>query len=482
MFFKKFGYGILISCALFLSYPSFAENVIVEKNPQEFQSPVPSPISSYIDEIDKTNKSIKQDLLLLRNQVDTLSKELNHTKENQSDSELKKTIESQWFLLIIAFIILLVTLIIIIYSMYQKMKKDNEKSIYLKLNELSEETKKEVIKNLKIQEAEYNVEVQTISQIKQEEFETKLNQNYVDYIDKLKEEQDLQFKSFEKESDDLVTKNINSIESKLTDIFNQKDKEFLDKINEKFPSKSTEEMITKIIENNNVISSVTEKIENNVLDSINKKIEELNDKLVNKENEILTDIQKAQLANNHFNIGNIYLKDNRIEEAIEEFHLALRTDHNFYGAYINLGKAYEMSNNPDNAIDMYNQAISIRPEHYKAYFNLGTLLNSVKKYDDADFMFKRALELNPTNPKIYNNLGITNQLMNKLSIARDNYLKAIDLNKNYSDAYINLAKLETLMGNERGIYQIAENYLKKNNASEETFYMVKDLAYSTMSS
>lgn len=479
MFLKKYGYSLLVIYSLLISYPAFSQqNVIVEQNPQEFKSPVPSPISSFIEEIDKTNQSIKQDLLLLRNQVDNLSKEINQVKENDNNNEIKTTIENQWFILVSLLIILVSIISMVFYLIYQKLKKENQKSIYFKLNELSEETKKEVLKDFKVKEAEYDVEIQTISQIKQEEFENKLNQKYIDYSDRLTEEENIQIKSFQKESNELIEKNINEINDKLSDIFNQKDKEFLEKINSKFPSKSTEEMITKIAEDNDVISSVTEKIEKNVLESINKKIEELNNNLSIKETEILTDIQKAQLANNHFNIGNIYLKDNKIDDAIEEFHLALRTDHSFYGAYINLGKAYEMINNPDNAIDMYNQAISIRPEHYKAYFNLGTLLNSVKKYEDAEFMFKRALELNKDNHKIYNNLGITNQLMNKLDLARDNYLKSIELNKNYSDAYINLAKVETLMGNERGIYQIAENYLKKNKASQETYYSVKNLAYS----
>lgn len=494
MFLKKSGYSLLIFYSLLLTYPVFSaqtplsqppintQNITIEQNPQEFKSPVPSPISSYIEEIDKTNQNLKQDILLLRNQVDNLSKELNQAKQSKDDSEIKKVIENQWFTILAILSLISLLSFIVYYLIYQKLKKENEKSIYLKVTELSEVAKNDVLKDFKIQEAEHNVETQTIAQLKQEEFENELNEKYTEFSEILTKEKDLQIKEIKEKSDYLINTNINDFTNKITDIFNEKDKEFQEKINNKFPSKSTEEMITKIVQDQGIINTISEKVENTALDKINKKIDELTISLTNKENEILTDIQKAQLANNHFNIGNIYLKDNKLEEAIEEFHLALRTDHNFYGAYINLGKAYEMIGQSENAIDMYNQAISVRPDHYKAYFNLGNLLNSVHKYEDAEFMFKKALELNNTSPKIYNNLGITNQLMNKFNFARDNYLKAIELNNNYADAYFNLAKVETMMGNERGIYQIAENYLKKNNASQETFYSVKDLAYSTVES
>lgn len=488
MFLKKSGYVSLIAYLL-LTYPAFSQQIIqntpnqpitIEQNPQDFKSPVPSPISKFIDEIDNTNKNLKQDILLLRNQVDNLSKELSQAKQNPDNNELKRIIENQWILVLIIFAVLTLISAIIYYIIYKNLKKENEKSIYLKINELSEGTKKDVLKEFKIHEAEYNVEAQTISQLKQEEFEENLNNKYTELNELIANEKDTQLKEIKEKTAYIVNSNINEFSEKIKNIFNEKDKEFLEKINNKFPSSSTEELITKIAEDNGVIGSVSEKIENVALEKINKKIEELNQSLTNKENEILTDIQKAQLANNHFNIGNMYLKDNKLEEAIEEFHLALRTDHHFYGAYINLGKAYDMVGQHENAIDMYNQAISIRPEHYKAYFNLGTLLNSVHKYEDAEFMFKKALELNSDNPKIYNNLGITKQLLNSIDYARDNYLKAIELNNNYADAYFNLAKVETLMGNERGIYQIAESYMKKNNASQETFYTVKDLAYSTV--
>ena len=101
MFKKRLEYEILryysiIIFSFFLATPVFAQiennqrnqsspTITIENNPQNFQNPTPFPISSYIDEIDKKNQLLKKDLLLLRNQVNNLSKEIGTVKNSDNN-------------------------------------------------------------------------------------------------------------------------------------------------------------------------------------------------------------------------------------------------------------------------------------------------------------------------------------------------------------------------------------------------------------
>ncbi len=490
-------YSSLFLFSILISAPSFSQevvpnlkpinspvqstnNIIIETNPQTFKTTIPTPINDYINEIDKKNQILKKDLILLRSQVNDLSKEISNVKTERSDSFIQDIIEKQTNVIIVIFSILVLLLVIFLYLVYRKIKNENAKLVYMKLSELTEQTKKDILRDFKIKEAEYEVNALVISEIKQNEFENKLNNKYINYIKDIAQNNEIEISKFQTSLDDNVKINTKIFENELENVFEKKNNEFKEKIEFIFPTDSTNSIVKKVLEDQNVIKSVSENIENNVINSIKEKIKQLEDNIHNKEKEVINDIQKVQLSTNHFNIANILLRDGKLEESIDEFHLSLRTDPNFYGAYINLGKAYEMIKNTDNAIDMYNQAVSIRPEYYKAYFNLANLLMTIKKYDDADFMYKKALDYSPDNHKIYNNLGIVSQLNLKNESARGYYLKAIAIKKDYPDAYINLAKLETQMGNDRGLYQIAEVYMKKNNASEQTYYKVKEMAYKSI--
>lgn len=110
---------------------------------------------------------------------------------------------------------------------------------------------------------------------------------------------------------------------------------------------------------------------------------------------------KHALSNNK--MGVVFLRLNLIEDAIEEFKLAVAHNPKFIEAYTNLGQAY----------------IEIG-EHYKAVA-----------------MLNQALRINSKYPDIYNTLGLAHYMIGNFSEALTSIEKSLSINPGFYDALIN---------------------------------------------
>ena len=86
----------------------------------------------------------------------------------------------------------------------------------------------------------------------------------------------------------------------------------------------------------------------------------------------------------HGNLGSVYVKQERYNEAIEAYQKVIEIDPKQVAAYNNLGNVYAKQERYKDAIETYEKAIQINPEQVAAYNNLinaynRTLQNQVKK-------------------------------------------------------------------------------------------------------
>ncbi|HBR17236.1 MAG TPA: hypothetical protein DD725_06480 [Deltaproteobacteria bacterium] len=108
----------------------------------------------------------------------------------------------------------------------------------------------------------------------------------------------------------------------------------------------------------------------------------------------------------HNSMGVVYLKQGRLDEALQEFQTALKLEPDYSNAHINLGISFA---------------------------NKGWL-------DDAIKEFKLAIRLKSDNPEAYNNLGATYYDKGWVDMAIEHYLIALRLKPNYRKAHYNLAE------------------------------------------
>ena len=112
---------------------------------------------------------------------------------------------------------------------------------------------------------------------------------------------------------------------------------------------------------------------------------------------------------------------------------------NFALVHNNLGialRADEQKN--EEAISHYKMAIKLDPTHTKAHYNLGNALSAERKTEEAIFHYKMAIKLKPDFPEAHINFGNRLFAQEKTEEAISHYKMAIKLKPDYANAYNNL--------------------------------------------
>ena len=120
-------------------------------------------------------------------------------------------------------------------------------------------------------------------------------------------------------------------------------------------------------------------------------------------------------------------------------------------AYYNLGTIFQKEEKLEEAIEMYEKAIALHLNHANVYYNLGIIFKTQNRLQDAATLYEKAIALSPDHANAYTNLGNIRKEQNRFSEAMALYEKAIALNPNITNAHLNkslilLAKGDLLEG------------------------------------
>jgi tetratricopeptide (TPR) repeat protein len=70
-------------------------------------------------------------------------------------------------------------------------------------------------------------------------------------------------------------------------------------------------------------------------------------------------------------LGNVYIKQGRLDDAIQEYQAALHIEPRFVNARLALGDIYKARDQLDDAVHEYKAALSVDPNRVEARLNLG---------------------------------------------------------------------------------------------------------------
>lgn len=145
----------------------------------------------------------------------------------------------------------------------------------------------------------------------------------------------------------------------------------------------------------------------------------------------------------YYNLGNAYVEDGRLEEAIREYEKAERINPYDIDVRINLGNSYAGVGKIKEAISEYEDALKMRPDLSDAHNNLGVLYRRIGKYEDALSVLKRAVNLDSNNADIRNNLGLVYSNLGRNGLAIEEFKKALRIKPSHRNAYMNLQFLSS---------------------------------------
>ncbi len=99
-----------------------------------------------------------------------------------------------------------------------------------------------------------------------------------------------------------------------------------------------------------------------------------------------------------YNLGLLYLREQRMDEALYAFQQATRLDPDLVDAQVQAGSIYFARGMLQEAADWFRRAIANRPDAPQAYGSLALVYLRTGKVKEARVLLKKVLELDPDNP------------------------------------------------------------------------------------
>lgn len=143
-------------------------------------------------------------------------------------------------------------------------------------------------------------------------------------------------------------------------------------------------------------------------------------------------------ASTYNNLGGVYHRQRRLDDAIKEYLTTLELSPDFADAHNNLGLAYSEQGRFDEAINEFMSALKLKPNYAEAHSNLGMVYYKQGMLDKAVDEYLTALKLHPNDAKTHNNLGIVYSKQERFDEAIKEFSIALELNPNFTMARNNL--------------------------------------------
>ena len=125
--------------------------------------------------------------------------------------------------------------------------------------------------------------------------------------------------------------------------------------------------------------------------------------------------------------GLAFVKQGKLESAIERFDQAIKIDPDFVPAYNNRGYVYNVLEQYQRAIEDYNEAIRLEPENAVAFNNRGFSQRNLGRYQGALDDFNEAIRLTPWYADAYAGRSLVNASLGNDAQADKDFEQAVDL-------------------------------------------------------
>ena len=212
-----------------------------------------------------------------------------------------------------------------------------------------------------------------------------------------------------------------------------------------------------------------------VFNDLSRAKDYLRDEMFDNAVELLKKIitENPQIVDGILQLGNVYSKSNKHEEALACFYRVLEKKPDYHAAMINVINALTRLGRYDKAIEEVNRFLKTFPNDHSLYNELGTVYFLQKEYDKALEIFKKSVELESVNPHAFNRMGGIYVIKNDLEKAESFLRKALEINPGLKKLHFNLAQVEEKKGNKQ---QAMEHYKKELENYPEAFKSAYNLA------
>ncbi len=177
------------------------------------------------------------------------------------------------------------------------------------------------------------------------------------------------------------------------------------------------------------------------------------------------DFEKMLYANADFsmgrsNLGDYFLRNNDVQNAIKQYNKAIQMDSLLYPVYTNLATAYSLMSDNQKALQTLNKLIVIDPQNSRAYYLRALLFYEMNDEENAIADFKKAVEINPYDSRSYYNLATYYYQKKLLILSAKNVKKALEIEPQNNDYKYLLALIYQGLGDMQGSKRIMDELNK----------------------
>jgi tetratricopeptide (TPR) repeat protein len=151
----------------------------------------------------------------------------------------------------------------------------------------------------------------------------------------------------------------------------------------------------------------------------------------------------------HGLIGNAYLRQGRLDEAMEELRRAVDLRPSYARGHNDLGIAYERVEREEDAVAEYREALRWMPDFAEAHHNLAGILAAQGRTDEAVEHYERALQIQPDLAEGHYYLAIILLSRGQAEDGIAHLRKAVELEPGHTKAQRALQRALVLQGGSR---------------------------------
>jgi tetratricopeptide (TPR) repeat protein len=169
----------------------------------------------------------------------------------------------------------------------------------------------------------------------------------------------------------------------------------------------------------------------------------------------------------HFGLGTVYKDMKRFSEAIEQLTIAVSIIPDYSDAYINLGVSYEGLGEYERAEMAYRRVATLEPDKAQPYIKLGDLYMTMKEYRLSAENFSRAVQLDPDNHVLFTKLGVLFGHVGDTATAFDFFHRFVEIEPGYAAGYLNWGNVLLVNGD------TTEAIIKYNTAKKYDYQLIE---------
>ncbi len=171
------------------------------------------------------------------------------------------------------------------------------------------------------------------------------------------------------------------------------------------------------------------------------KVEE-SDRLIDAAKEVLADDAEGCAL-----LAGRWVRDGKLDEAIEGYRKALRLNPDLPEAYLGLARAYHAQNRFDDALQVYEEALRRRPQSASVHYGMAQTLKRTERWAEALQHLEEVTRIDSEFPALHVGLGMVMASQGRLENALAEFHEALRVDPRSTEAAAQIALIYRSQGN-----------------------------------